>query len=150
MTVDKRDFLGGVLLLLTGIGVAVHAAMQYPLGTLQRMGSGMFPFGAGIIMALLGLLVLIPAFMRSEPTDWRGVSPRALICVLASVAGFALVMPRFGLAPAIAVLVFLSSLGDRDFRIVNAAAVAVVMCVLSYLIFVLGLNLPFPMLRMPS
>ena len=147
MIQDKRDFLAGVLLLVAGSAVALYASTHYALGTAQRMGPGMFPFGAGVIMALLGILVMIPTFSRRDEAGWGKVPPRPLIFVLISIICFALAIPRFGLAPAITILVIVSSLGDRRFSIVNAIIVSVVMSVLSYLIFVVGLNLPFIMFR---
>tara|TARA_R100000365_G_scaffold3322_1_gene10749 strand:+ start:1179 stop:1511 length:333 start_codon:yes stop_codon:yes gene_type:complete len=107
----------------------------------------MFPFGAGVIMALLGILVIIPAFLRRDASGWGKVPPRPLVFVLISIVCFALAIPRFGLAPAIAILVLISSLGDRRFNIINAVIVSVVMSLMSYLIFVVGLNLPFIMFR---
>jgi len=147
MIQDKRDFLGGLLLLVAGSVVALYAATHYALGTAQRMGPGMFPFGAGIIMALLGIVVIIPAFLRSDASGWGKVPPRPLVFVLISIVCFALAIPRFGLAPAITILVLISSLGDSRFSIVNAAVVSVVMSLMSYIIFVVGLHLPFTMFR---
>ena len=147
MIQDKRDFLGGVLLLVAGSAVALYAATHYALGTAQGMGPGMFPFGAGVIMALLGILVIIPAFLRNDAAGWGKVPLRPLVFVLISIICFALAIPRFGLAPAITILVLISSLGDRHFSIVNAIIVSAVMSVMSYLIFVVGLNLPFIMFR---
>ncbi|MAN77312.1 MAG: hypothetical protein CML24_08970 [Rhizobiales bacterium] len=147
MIQDRRDFLGGLLLLGAGSAIALYAATHYSLGTAQRMGPGMFPFGAGVIMALLGILVIIPAFLRRDASGWGKVPPRPLVFVLISIVCFALAIPHFGLAPAIAILVLISSLGDRRFNIINAVIVSVVMSLMSYLIFVVGLNLPFIMFR---
>lgn len=147
MIADKRDFLGGLLLIAGGLFIAIYAYANYTLGTLQRMGPGMFPFGAGLIMALLGVLVIIPAFLRSDGQGWGKVPFRSLACILISIVGFALVIPRFGLAPAIFVLVLVSSLADRRFNLLHAAAVAAVMTIVSYLVFILGLNLPLTLFR---
>lgn len=149
MIEDRRDLLGGALLVIGGVAVALHAQEHHALGTFRRMGPGMFPFGAGLIMALLGALIAIPALFRRVRRGPDAIPARPFILIMLSIVAFALTMPRLGLAPAITVLVALSSLADRGFKPLNAAAVAVVMSVASYLIFVAGLNLPLPLFRWP-
>ena len=147
MIEDKRDFLGGLLLIAGGLFIAIYAYTHYALGSLQRMGPGMFPFGAGLIMAVLGALVVVPAFLRSDGEGWGKVPFRSLLFILVSVVAFGLVIPRFGLAPAIVVLVLVSSLADRRSNFRHVVAVAIVMIIMSYLIFIVGLNLPLTLFR---
>jgi len=149
MIEDKRDFIGGMLLIAAGLAVAIYAYANYALGTVQRMGPGMFPFGAGMVMAAIGVLVLIPAFLRPSTEGSSRMPLKPFVLITLSVIAFALITPRFGLVPAIVVLVMCSSLADKRFNIVHAAALAVGMCVLSWLIFILGLNLPLTLFRWP-
>ena len=149
MIMDRRDFISGLLLIATGAGVALYAYMNYSLGTVQRMGPGMFPFGSGLILAVLGVIVIIPAFSRKSAEESPSVPVLAMVWILLSVVAFAVTIPVAGLAPAVAVAVVISSLADRGFNIVRAAILTVGVALLTYLIFVVGLNLPIALFRWP-
>ena len=67
---SQKDFVAGLLLILIGLAFAVGAT-DYSFGTAVRPGPGYFPFGLGIILALLGIVVLLSAFtsQRTDRTD---------------------------------------------------------------------------------
>lgn len=144
---DYRDIIGGGLLLLVGAWIAWHASAYYDLGTIRRMGPGLFPTAIGVILALFGLAVMIPAFFRSGTLD--EFEFRSTAAVLASVAAFAMVIRPYGLVPAIAALVVVASLAELKFRPVSILASIVVLSALAYLIFRAGLGLPLAMVRWP-
>jgi hypothetical protein len=52
---DYRDIVGGLLLVVLGLGFSWYAAEHYDLGSLRRMGPGMFPTVLGVALACLGL-----------------------------------------------------------------------------------------------
>ena len=39
---DRKDFLGGLLMLALGLATGVHAS-SYAIGSLRRMGAGLLP-----------------------------------------------------------------------------------------------------------
>ena len=117
------------------------------LGSVRRMGPGMFPVAVGIILALFGIAIMIPAFFRQG--TFEEIEIRSTLAVLASIAAFAMVIRPYGLIPAIAALVLVAALAERTFRPVSILASIVVMATLAWLIFKAGLGLPLTMARWP-
>lgn len=145
--VNYTDIVGGVLLLLTGAAVTYVSIEHYPVGSLRRMGPGMFPAILGGVLAGLGLLLALQALRRQgEQPDIRVFSP---IFVLAGVASFALLITRAGLIPAILGVVVISSFADLKIRPVSLALLCLGLCLIAPLVFVVGLGLPIPLARWP-
>ena len=63
---DIQDVLGGLGLAALGVFAAVYA-QRYEFGDLNRMGAGYFPVTLGALLAVLGLMIAVPAFFRSGP-----------------------------------------------------------------------------------
>ena len=57
---SERDFWSGLMFLVVGIAFA-WGATTYSFGSSARPGPGYFPFGLGILLALLGAMVLFKA-----------------------------------------------------------------------------------------
>lgn len=144
---DYRDIVGGLLLIVVGIAFSWYAIEHYDLGTLRRMGPGMFPAGLGFVLALFGVLLVVPAFFR------EGVMPEIRtwtpLFVLLGVAAFALTVRPFGLIPAILAVVIVSSLAELKFRPVSLAGLCAALCLIAWLTFRVGLGLPMTMFRWP-
>jgi len=141
---NNKDFWAGVMLIATGVA-AVFIARDYPLGSAFRMGPGYFPSVLGGILALFGLVLLARGF-RSNEQIVGGWSRRALIILPLSFVLFGVLMDHAGFVPALAVLIFGSAVGGREFKIGEVALLTVVLTVLSIGIFVWGLGLPYPLL----
>jgi hypothetical protein len=60
-----KDFVGGILVLLIGIGAMVQG-QTYNIGTLNRMGPGYFPVALGAILAGIGGVILIAAYLSTR------------------------------------------------------------------------------------
>ena len=66
---SQRDFVSGLLFLVLGVAFA-WGATEYSFGNSARPGPGYFPFGLGILLAILGGLVLFKALtLESEGGD---------------------------------------------------------------------------------
>lgn len=145
---DQRDMLGGVLLIGVGMFIMVYAMSQYQMGTLRRMGPGMFPAMTGGLMALFGVILLVSGFLR------RGSFPQVRIWsplfVLGGVAVFALLIEPFGLIPAVVGLVLVSSLAERRIQPVAIPLLAAGLCLMAWVVFKLGLGLSIPMFDWPG
>lgn len=144
---DYRDLIGGGLLILVGLWAGLHAVMTFDVGTVSRMGPGMFPASLGFMLAGLGLIIAIPAFFRSGPDvviDWR---PLAFIVI--GVLAFAITVTRFGMVPAIVVLTIASVFADTKIRIVGALVLSLFLSALAYGIFRLGLGIVLEPFRWP-
>jgi hypothetical protein len=143
--VNIRDFLGGGLVLLLGVGAALQAS-QYELGSLRRMGPGYFPLALGVILAVTGALIMlaslrtaiVPVLARQRP-EWRG-----WFCICASMVLFAVIGTYGGLLPATFACVFIAALGDRKNTLVASAVLAAAMTLVCLIVFwwLLKVNLP--------
>lgn len=138
----QKDFWAGVLYIAFGLA-AIIIALDYPLGTANRMGPGYFPRGLGILMIVLGtVLVLRSLKLRGSAPTFPTFKP--ILIVLGSVIVFGLVAPKGGLVLAVISLIFLSSLASHEFRLKEAAIASVVMAIFTVLAFAWGLKLQLP------
>jgi hypothetical protein len=145
--VDATELVGGLFLVSTGAALAGYAAVHYPVGTVLRMGPGMLPVSLGVLLAVFGLIIAASAFFRSgEHTD---VQVQVPLVILASVLAFALLIGTAGLLPAIAGCAIIATVAERPFRPAFSLVLAAALCVLAWLVFVVALRLPIPLLRWP-
>jgi|GEM_PF-899078 len=151
MDEGRKDLIGGALLLIAGGAIAVHCYLSYDLGSLRRMGTGFYPMLSGIALAGLGLPILLPPLLSGIAIGRVPLPPlRAAFFVLAAVAAFALLYAPFGLFPAIVAMVGLAGLASPvRTSLRDLAVMAVVLCVLAWAIFGLGLSLGLRMLNWP-
>lgn len=148
MSRDYQDVIGGALLCVVGLVTAGYAWANYPLGTMGQMGPGAFPTMLGCLLAVFGVLTVIPALFRPgqvhDTVDVWIAGP-----ILGSLVTFAATVSTFGLIPASLLLIVISSLPVRNFSIVSVGLLAVGMTAFVTLVFVLGLRIPIPMINWP-
>lgn len=141
---NRRDFWSGVMFAALGIAFVIFSR-EYQMGTPARMGPGFFPTMLGALLALLGLVVIWRSVgssveeIRLEPVGWR-----ELIRIFGAILLFALALPRLGMVVAIALLVGVGASASHEFRWKETLVSIVVLLVLSWLVFVKGLELQFP------
>jgi hypothetical protein len=143
---SQKDFWSGLMFVAMGLGFA-WGAQFYSFGSSARPGPGYFPFGLGILLALLGGLVLFEALtIETEDGDPIGKwAWKPLITVCLSVGVFGWVLPRLGMAIALPVLIIICSLAGDEFRWQEVIINSVVLTVGSWAIFILGLKLVIPL-----
>ncbi|MDR7299277.1 hypothetical protein J2X16_004645 [Pelomonas aquatica] len=143
---SQRDFWSGLLFLVVGVAFA-WGATNYSFGTSARPGPGYFPFGLGILLALMGGLVLFKALtLESEGGDPIGdIAWRPLIIIIAAIVVFGLALPRLGMACTLPLTILLSSLAGREFHWLDWLISSVVLTVGSWALFILGLKLTIPL-----
>jgi hypothetical protein len=144
---SQRDFWAGLLFIVIGIAFAI-GAREYSMGSSARPGPGYFPFGLGVILAILGAFILFEALTieteDGEPVGrfaWRPIGVLTL-----SVVVFGLMLPKFGLLASLPVLVLVSSFASDEFSLPAALVGAVVLTAFSWLVFIKGLGLTIPVL----
>jgi hypothetical protein len=138
---DIHDVIGGLGLAALGTFAAVFA-QRYEFGDLNRMGAGFFPVSLGVLLAVLGAMIAIPAFFRSGSAiqvRWKTFG-----LVMASIVVFALTLKVLGLIVATMLSVVLASLADDDTNWKSRIMIAVGVALLTYLIFGLGLSMVLP------
>ena len=142
---SQRDFFSGLLLIFVGAAFAIGAT-GYNFGAAVRPGPGYFPFGLGIILAVLGVIVFVTSFVRRcTDGDPIGAIPwRPLICVVGAIVFFAIGLPRLGFVIAFPLMIVLTSYASTEFTWKGALLTALVLTVASYLIFIFGLQLNIP------
>jgi hypothetical protein len=142
---SEKDFWSGLMFLLVGAGFAV-GALNYSFGSSARPGPGYFPFGLGVILAVLGMIVLFKSLTvtTSDGDRITKVRWRPLLIVLGAVALFGVMLPPLGLALSLPVLVVISAMAGDEFHLGEACINAVVLTIFSWLVFVKGLGLTIP------
>lgn len=140
---NHRDFWAGAMFVVIGIAFAAFS-QAYTLGTPARMGPGFFPTMLGVLLALLGAAIVATSITTVEHKRVDRVRRRPLALILLSVLVFAIALPRLGVVVSIALLIGISSLAADDFRWKETLASIVVLIAVSWLVFVKGLDLQFP------
>ncbi len=144
---NKRDLFAGLLFIAFGL-VFLIVAQDYSLGTSRRMGPGYFPTILGAMQLLLGIAVLVAAFLQvsrdDEPmtsTDWRGLG-----LIIGSVMLFAQLLPVAGFVVAAPVLLMVASLASPESSWRERVVLTLVLTVGTILVFRVGLEMRFPLL----
>lgn len=142
---NKQDFWSGVMFIALGAGFAIKAT-QYQLGNAARMGPGYFPFWLGMVLALLGMVVLLSSLAKNAAeTQIDRFDGRILFLVIGSVVLYALVLHFLGVYLSVFALVIVSSLASHEFNWKVAVANGLFLVAFSYLAFIKGLGLIFPL-----
>jgi hypothetical protein len=143
---SQKDFWSGLMFVAVGLGFA-WGAQYYSFGSSARPGPGYFPFGLGILLALLGALVLFEALTieteDGEPIGAWSWKPLVTICV--SIGVFGWLLPRLGMALSLPILVITCSLAGDEFHWKDVVINSVILTVGSWAIFILGLKLVIPL-----
>lgn len=139
-----RDRIGGFLVAATGVFVAIEA-LNYSFGKISRMGPGMTPFGLGMILTVLGVIIFV--FARpSESNEDEKPRFRPVVLPLAGILAFALLVDRAGLVPATLALVFISGIADPDHTVKSLTGLFGFLIVLVWVVFVNFIGVPFRMI----
>ena len=142
---SQRDFFSGLMFVLLGLTFA-WASTEYSFGSSARPGPGYFPFGLGVLLALLGAMVLFKALtIESEGGDPIGaIAWRPLLVITAAIVLFGLCLPRLGLVMTLPMVVTLAAAAGDEFRWRDALLNSVLLTLGSWVIFVWGLKLVIP------
>lgn len=143
---SQKDFWAGLMFVVVGLGFS-YGALEYNFGTSARPGPAYFPFGLGLLLAILGGMTLFES-MTVETEDGEpigAVAWRPLLIVFGSIVMFGVLLPRTGMAIAMPLLVIVSALAGDEFHFGEAAMTAAVLTVGSWAVFIYGLGLTIPM-----
>lgn len=145
----KADRISGAFWLVFGVFVTIES-YRMGLGTLRRPGPGFLFFWAGILMAILSLIVLSRAWADSRrealPTKaiFGPIDFLKIALVSASVFLYALFMERLGFIPVTMILLlFLLGVIERK-GITLSVFISVVVTAAAYLIFEVLLHSQLP------
>ena len=143
---SQKDFWSGMMFVVAGVTFA-WGATNYSFGSSARPGPGYFPFGLGLLMALLGAFILFESLVvetdDGEPIGRWAWKP--LVTISASVAVFGWALPLLGMAVALPLLIIIASLAGDEFHWRDVLLNCVVLTVGSWAIFIVGLKLVIPL-----
>lgn len=142
---SEKDFWSGLMFIATGIAFA-YGATAYSFGSSARPGPGYFPFGLGVILALLGALVLFKSLVIEVEGGHR-IGPWPMkpgLWILGAVVVFGLSLPRLGLVLSLPLLIAIASVGGGEFRWKEVLVNASLLTAGSWAIFIKGLGLTIP------
>ena len=143
---SQRDFWSGLLFLVLGVTFA-WGATEYAFGNSTHPGPGYFPFGLGVLLALLGGLMLFKALtLESENGDPIGrIAWRPLIAIVGAVVFFGAALPILGLACTLPILVTLAALASSELGWRDVLIASAVLTLGSWALFIWGLKLAIPL-----
>lgn len=143
---SEKDFWSGLMFIAVGASFAVGAT-TYSFGSSARPGPGYFPFGLGVLMAILGAIILFKALtFEVEGGDKIGAwAWKPLIMITATVAIFGWTLPHLGMVISLPILVVVAALAGDEFHWKDALINAVILTVGSWVIFIYGLKLTIPL-----
>ena len=143
---SQKDFWSGLMFLVIGVAFA-WGALGYSMGVSARPGPGYFPFGLGVLMALLGSIILFTSLtIEVEGGDKIGRwAWKPLIMITATVAIFGWTLPHVGMVLALPILVVVAALAGDEFHWKDALVSSIVLTIGSWLIFIKGLSLTIPL-----
>lgn len=140
---SSQDFCTGCVFMAFGAGTII-LSQAHPLGSAARMGPGYFPTALGALLAVIGLLILLKSLASAEGGNVAPIHLWLLLRVLLAVAAFAFLLHPLGLVLAAIVVVMLAAWAGHEFHLGEALLNAVVLALLSYLLFVKGLGQTMP------
>jgi Tripartite tricarboxylate transporter TctB family len=143
---SQKDFWSGLMFIVVGTGFAV-GALSYSFGSSARPGPAYFPFGLGILTAVLGAVLLFGALtIETEDGEPIGAWPvKQMVLIIGAVVIFGLLIPKIGMAVALPLLIGISSLASGEFHWKEVLINSVVLTVGSWAIFIKGLGLIIPL-----
>jgi hypothetical protein len=141
---NNRDFWAGLMFFGIGAGT-MFIARGYPFGTALHMGPGYFPSVLGGSLILFGIYIMVKGLRNNEKIQGTW-SVRALIVLPLSLILFGFLMERAGFLPALAALIVGSAAAGKEFKLGEVLLCTVFLTVLSVVVFIWGLGLPYPLL----
>ena len=140
----RRDVLAGLMFMAVAVAGLI-ISRNYPIGTTLRMGTGYVPRLLCWLLLGLGAVILLQGLRDSRAQtifDGRSLPAwRPVLFVAGSLAIFALTIERLGLVIAILLLMGVGALAARTLKPLETAIAAVVLVILSWAIFIVGLGL---------
>ena len=143
---SQKDFWSGLMFVVVGGSFAV-GALNYSFGSSARPGPAYFPFGLGVLLAILGGMILFEA-LTIETEDGEPIGAFAwkpLVVILASVVIFGFCLPRLGMVISLPILVLMSAYASDEHTWLGSIVNSAVLTLMSWAVFVLGLKLTIPM-----
>ena len=143
---SQKDFWSGLMFVVVGLAFA-WGATTYSFGSSARPGPAYFPFGLGVLTAIMGAVLWFMS-VTIETEDGDKIGPAAwkpLLIITFAVLMFGFILPRLGMVLSLPLLIIVSALAGDEFHWKDALVNVLVLTIGSWLIFIKGLNLVIPL-----
>jgi hypothetical protein len=138
---SQQNFWAGVFFVACGV-FETMLATQYDFGSPAAMGPGFMPVLLGITLSVLGLVILVGGLSVTGPAIERG-HWRPVLCIIAALVLFALLINKAGLAVCTFLVVMLGGIAYRGtVPWLRLSAMAVGMSVFTVVLFIYILGQP--------
>ncbi len=143
---SQKDFWSGLMFVTIGIAFAWGAA-YYSFGSSARPGPGFFPFGLGVLQALVGAFILFKSLVvETEDGELIGKwAWKPLLTISISVGVFGYALPKLGMAASLPILITIASLAGDEFHWKDVLINCVVLTIGCWVVFIYGLKLVIPL-----
>jgi hypothetical protein len=138
---DRTDLAAG-LLLIAAAAFFGWQTLDLEIGSSLRMGPGYFPMVLSALLFVLGALVTLKSLGR-DSTPFGTIAWRGLAFILPAPVFFGLTVRGLGFVPALFVTSLIATQASRRMRPLPALLLALIVTLMSTLIFSYGLGLPF-------
>ena len=132
------------MFIILGLGFAWQAS-SYQMGTAARMGPGIFLSGSASCWRCWAPWCCSARCPKAEETHVDKFDWRIVFLVVGSVVVYGLVLKLLGVYISVFILVLISSLASHEFSLKVAVANGIFLVVFTYLAFIKGLGLIFPL-----
>lgn len=116
-------------------------SLRYPMGSLDRAGPGLFPLMVSSFLGLIGVALVIRAFLVEHLPlhfNWRNIA-----LILGSLAGFAVLSEYVNMILGIAFMVFCAAFAGTSYSVVRNLKIAAGLIAMAFFFEkVLGVQLP--------
>ena len=138
---DSTDTATGLALIVASLFFGWQT-MGLEIGTSLRMGPGYFPMVLSILLFVLGVIILLKSFGR-EGEPFGKIAWRGMLFILPAPVFSGRTVRGLGFVPALFFTALIASQASVRMRPLYALLLAVVVTILSTLVFSYGLGLPF-------
>lgn len=140
---SPKDFWAGLMFIAFGLSF-VFIARNYEMGKAMSMGPAYFPTVLGYLTAVLGGIVFFQSFtVRGGKVPTFSFWP--IFFIVLSLCLFGYLLKPLGLVLSLVLLVVVSAVGGREFKMKEVLILTVALTIFSVLVFVKALSLPLPL-----
>lgn len=139
----SRDLTSALFWLAIAIFFSIEALTQLKLGTLRQPGPGFFPFWAGVVLALLSLVLLLNSLKNRVRLSLSGLKSSKFLLATGAILAYLLLLETLGFVTITFLFLFLLLRLEYKGWMFSAVS-ALVGALASYAIFQLWLKTQLP------
>ena len=140
---SPKNFWAGLMFISFGLFFLI-GARNYQLGSAARMGPAYFPTLVAGAITIIGGIVMFQSFVV-KGAKVTMIPLSVIFYITLSLILFGYLLKPLGLVPALVLLVVISAYAGHEFKLKEVLFLSALLIVLSALVFVKGLSLPFPL-----